>query len=317
MINLLTLFKNHFDTARISDDNLKKFAQDHLQRLLANNGLGQYTQTHVDTDATYKDYFTNITKEDTRFALQQAKTKIADTAFDEFKKIVSQKEGIVRGNFGIDSPEYQEFFPQGLTEYSVSTKANIETLMQRLADAFIKYQGVLGAGLVTIFTDIQTRYLTARNEQLQQIAITEASNSATAASRNALEMQLMKNILLLAMEFLGNPNRANDFFDQSIIRPNSAAEDGTINGDVLAGETVNIESQGITSNTKIKLRNKGTVMLIFGIVGDAITAATQVSVQPNKTVTLDASDLGNPSDGFLNVTNPDTTVAGGYEVVVF
>jgi hypothetical protein len=43
MINLETFFKNHFDTKEISDNNLKLFAEDHLQRITANNPGGIYS----------------------------------------------------------------------------------------------------------------------------------------------------------------------------------------------------------------------------------------------------------------------------------
>lgn len=38
MINLKTLFQNHYNTERISDDNLRKYTEVHIERLAANNG---------------------------------------------------------------------------------------------------------------------------------------------------------------------------------------------------------------------------------------------------------------------------------------
>ena len=37
MINMETLFKNHFNTNKISDDDIQKFAEINLQRMSANN----------------------------------------------------------------------------------------------------------------------------------------------------------------------------------------------------------------------------------------------------------------------------------------
>ena len=36
-MNLETFFKNHFNTSKISDDNIRKFTEIHLQRTSANN----------------------------------------------------------------------------------------------------------------------------------------------------------------------------------------------------------------------------------------------------------------------------------------
>ena len=37
MMNMETFFKNRFNTSKISDDNIRKFTEIHLQRTSANN----------------------------------------------------------------------------------------------------------------------------------------------------------------------------------------------------------------------------------------------------------------------------------------
>ena len=134
MINIRSIFKNHFNTARVTDDNLRKFANDHVARITANNGNGTYTQMLQITTQLAADYDKAIKEEDSIFATQQGNTVKTDQIIDTFKKTISQREGTIRGEFGVNSAEYQEFFPQGLTEYSTATKGNIETLLQRLLD---------------------------------------------------------------------------------------------------------------------------------------------------------------------------------------
>lgn len=60
MINLQIFFKNHFDTQFISDDNMRKFADNHLQRLVVNNPGGIYTPIITDTGIAI--YITKILK---------------------------------------------------------------------------------------------------------------------------------------------------------------------------------------------------------------------------------------------------------------
>ena len=154
MINLITLFKNHFDTKEISDDNMKKFAEVHLQRLTANNSGGDFTQMITDTTTAYTNYYGSITDEDTKFAVQQGLTVTMNNIMESFKNAVSQKEGLVRGNFGKDSPEYQEFSPLGVTEYRSGTLANIEVLMDRFSKAAAAHVAVLGVPFQTEFQAI-------------------------------------------------------------------------------------------------------------------------------------------------------------------
>ncbi len=318
MINIRSIFKNHFSTARISDDNFRKFANDHVARITANNKNGQYTQMLQLTTQLAVDYDTLIKQEDSTFATQQGNTIKTDQITEQFKKTVSQKEGTVRGEFGVDSPEYQEFFPNGLTEYSTATRANIETLLQRLIDKSQKYANILGNNLYNIFVTLQTQYQTARNEQLIVIGNVDMLKSQVTTAREALEKQIMINILTLAIEFLDNPDRADDFFDQSIIRPKQSKDDGTVEESIAADAIQNIESKGIKDTSEITFENKGIIPLHLGRYEDAISydANIGVVVNPNQKITIKAIGLGDTGNDYLNVKNLSPTTNGDYAYLI-
>lgn len=220
MIDLRKLFKNHFDTDKISDDNIKKFAEIHLERLSANNGTAQFTTMITATTAAFTAYFGAMTNEDTKFAIQQGLTITMNNIVENFKKFVSQKEGIVRGNFSKTSPEYQEFFPQGVTEYSNANLANIETLITRFVAASERHNTTLGAALQTDAENYLTGFKNARKAQLEKIGEVSAQKTATSTTRDGIENELMKNVHLIASMFIGDVDRCMDFFDQSFIRSN-------------------------------------------------------------------------------------------------
>ena len=152
--------------------------------------------------------------EDAKFVIQQSHTKNMNAVFEEFKKTVSQKEGTVRSNWNVDSPTYQEFFPLGVTEYSTSTLANVELLMYRMVTASKAHEKELDEAFINF---IQARFISARTAQLQKKGQVSESKDATASKRDNLERQLMKNLLTFAIEYMGNPDRGIDFFDQSFI----------------------------------------------------------------------------------------------------
>lgn len=220
MFNLISFFDNFFEAARISDDNLKKFVQDHLARLAANNGGGDFTTILNDMTLAYTGYFGKITDTDLAKAVQQSLTMSADNLITTFKKTVSQKEGAIKSQYGADSPTYQEFFPYGLTEYSKATKANVETLMTRMVSSCTAHVADLGAAMVALFANIQSNYVTARTLQLSKIAEVSTDISDKHATRDVVELQLCRNVHYIGYSFPGNADRCMDFFDQSIIRPN-------------------------------------------------------------------------------------------------
>jgi hypothetical protein len=225
MMDLKRLFKNHFDTKEISDDNLKKFAEVHLERLSANNGTAQFTTMITATTAAYTAYFGAMTNEDTKFAIQQGLTVTMNNIFENFKKFVSRKAGTIQGQFGKESPEYQEFFPLGLTEYSNATLANIETLMSRFVAAAERHSAELGANIQTDAETFLTNYKAARKAQLEKIGEVSAQKSTTSTSRDGIENELMRNVHLIASMFIGNVDRCMDFFDQSFIRGSETDEE--------------------------------------------------------------------------------------------
>jgi hypothetical protein len=225
MMNMETFFKNHFNTKEISDENMRKFAEIHLQRLAAKNGGGEFTTMITDTTTAYTNYFGSITNEDTKFAVQQGLTIAVNNAVENFKKAVSQKEGIVRGNFGKDSREYQEFFPLGITEYSKATLQNVQMLMERFLAAANRYTVQLGGALATEFQGYLTAFTTARTSQLLKLG--EVADAKTDASfkRDDVENELMKNVHLIGAMYVGDINTCMDFFDQSFVRDSSNNDD--------------------------------------------------------------------------------------------
>ncbi|MBK7499660.1 MAG: hypothetical protein IPI19_11280, partial [Ignavibacteriales bacterium] len=225
MMDLRRLFKNHFDTKEISDDNMKKFAEVHLERLSANNGTAQFTAMITSTTAAYTAYFGSITNEDTKFAIQQGLTVTMNNIVENFKNFASQKEGIVFGNFSKTSAEYQEFYPNGVSEYRQANLANIETLMTRFFAAAERHNAALGSAMQSDAENFLTDFKAARKAQLEKIGEVSAQKSTTSTNSDGIENELMKNVHLIASMFIGDVERCMDFFDQSFIRGSETADE--------------------------------------------------------------------------------------------
>jgi len=161
MISLENIFKNHFDSARISDDNLAKFAQDHLARLRAAQNHA-FDDLMAETESVYLAYAGSVSGEDLRTVQRISATRSTDDLLQDFKAEVSRQEGLIRSLFGKDTPEYLLFFPQGATEYANAVKANVQTLMDRMAD-------LMQAHAQTILPDVVSRFVTLRNDYVRQL----------------------------------------------------------------------------------------------------------------------------------------------------
>ncbi|MFN0081409.1 MAG: hypothetical protein ACKVOM_02740 [Ferruginibacter sp.] len=317
MLDLRNFLKNHFDTQQVSDDNLRKFAEDHLQRLAANNPNGLYDNLLTATQPLYDTFHQIIKQEDQTYTQQQGKTLAADAILAEFVTMVSRKEGAVRSEYGKDSPEYQEFFPLGLNEYHQISKANAEMLMDRMVAAGQRYVTTLGQNFVAIFSDIMQKYIAVRQTQLQMIGKVGSLKSDAENARLELSQQLMRNLLIICANHVGNTGRLDDFFDQTIVRRTNAKNDGSQEVTVPANSIKNIESQGIVPTTEINIKNTGNVPLRFGMSQDdsSLLAGVGTIVNGGNNVITTASVLGIQYGGFLNVENVNGS-GGNCEVLL-
>ena len=222
MLDLSLLFKNHFGTRLISDNNIRKFSDIHLQRLIANNSGGKLDQIITETQNAYDQYFGSIKEEDQSFAVQQGLTISVYKVLNEFKRFVSSSEGLVRAQFGKKSAEYQEFIPYGLKEYWHLNLTKAESTMERFYQATEKYKTVFGDSLKNLAQSLLAEFREARQNQLNKKGEVSQKKVATGDNRRVLEIQLMKNLHYLGYLYPGDENKCEVFFDQSFLRKKSA-----------------------------------------------------------------------------------------------
>ena len=218
MLNLNTLYKNHFGSRKISDDKLRKFAEINLERLKANNGGGELDQLIADTTAALQMYEAAITDEDVKYAKQQGLTIKVKNILKDFKELISRGEGIIRGQFGKKVAEYQEFFPYQKDEYWQCSLKNADLLMDRFLKAAEKYAPQIGDDLKNKLQAMLTDFKSAREEQLLKKAEVTDGKTTTSKRRKELEIQLMKNLYYIGYLYPGNIDKCNNFFDQSFLR---------------------------------------------------------------------------------------------------
>jgi len=225
MKNLRTYFKVIFDSPKISDDNLRKFAEIHLQRLSAGNPGGIFTALITATTGAYQAYFGAIVDEATRAAIQKGMTLKMNNALDAFLEAARRQEGRIRAEYDKESAVYAEFYPQGLNEYNQASLADVEALMLRYAQAAERHVALLGQNFVDTFKDFHAKFTAVRTAQLLAIGGVKAEKTDTRGNRDALEDQLMDNLFTLAMKFKRDADAGMAYFDQSFLRDTDAAEE--------------------------------------------------------------------------------------------
>ena len=97
----------------------------------------------------------------------------------------------------------------------------------------------------------------------------------------------------------------------------SQAGEEPVEGPVGGGLTAHVLSMNFEPDTQLKLESTGTTDLMFCITTDEVTSCPAgVQVNAGESVTVSASDLGDPANMYLNVTNLDPDVEGSYKVTI-
>lgn len=221
MIDFDILFKNHLAGRLISDNNIRKFAEVHLERLSSNNGGGEFTQLIADTQNAYNGYFGSMVDEDKNYAIQQGLTISVQKVMKEFKQFVSRSEGLIRAQFDKKSPEYQEFIPYKMKEYWHLNLTNAESVMERFYKAAERHTAEFGDGIKNLAQTLLTEFKEARSNQLKKKGEVASRKSSTKERRKNLELQLIRNIHYIGYLYPADIKKCNSFFDQSFLRKKS------------------------------------------------------------------------------------------------
>lgn len=227
MINIQRFFENHLSNREISAEELRQFTEDHLGRLAAIAGApAAIAALSVPTRAAYEEFDAKLSARTTLLANQTGGTITKDEALQLIRSTVRQREGRIRDKFAKTSAAYKEFFPLGLSEINKARTGQIVAILDRLINAATRHEGDLGGPeLKAEFTNLKAIYSNAREGQVDAKGALAQVRADVATSRTTLELQLGRNILAIASQHLGQPERAKDYFNQSLLEDPTRSQD--------------------------------------------------------------------------------------------
>lgn len=238
-------FRILFLTKNISRDNLKQFAEDHIQRLTVNNPGGIFTSLLVNVTNAYTSFFGDLSHTAIAGAVQKARTAGMSNSKDKAIQFIRDAHGLITYTFR-DTPEIiSTFYPHGMDEYTHSDLGNAELIINRFIQAATDNSGVLPVNFVGDITNLRNVFVANRTTQLLQKGTLSADRSHIVGTQEGLCIELTRNVLLIAAHFVGHESKAHVYFDQGIIDPHHASKVLLqVRLDIPAGETVNIPHPG-------------------------------------------------------------------------
>ena len=218
MIAIDRLFEKHLSNRQISAEELRQFAEDHRGKLATLvSPPAVIAALAAPTEAAFEAFDAKLSARTILQATQAGGTISKIEARQLIRSTVRQREARIRDKLTKGSAAYTEFFPQGLVEIGQARHGQITGILDRLITAADKHKAALGPELLTEFTALKANYISARDGQVEAKGDLAQARAELAAARSVLELQLGRNILAIASHHLGHPERAVDYFTQSLL----------------------------------------------------------------------------------------------------
>lgn len=221
MRDLHTYLTNPFNDANISMDELVAFGTDHLARLIANNPAAVFAPRITATTTALTGVGGAFTDDKTMLALRKSKKLAKQTFRDALPVAIGKIYGVVLGKFGDGTAGMMECFPQGRGVFGSCTDGALAGELQTLINGVTDQQAALGAQVVTDATALLTNW-----NAVFQTSETSTGNKSTSqglkhTARAALQLELFKNLLTLALNFPDQPDQLNIYMQQSLLAPHT------------------------------------------------------------------------------------------------
>jgi hypothetical protein len=201
MTDLHKFFLNPFDDPSLGIDDLLAFATDHQQRLTANNPGGTYAARITATATALTAVNTAFADDQTKLALRKGRKLAKDNFRKGLLTSITKIHGAVVAKYGPKGAEVTVCLPQGRGVFNRCTDDQLGTHLQVLINGVTTYQTALGAPLLADATALLTGWNAVYTVSESASGAKATSQAAKKAAREALQLELFKNLLTLVLPY--------------------------------------------------------------------------------------------------------------------
>ncbi len=315
-------FENPYENRNFSRESFRKYVDNHLYILQQAKAKGEPVGDIIDdTKPLLEEYTLAVKQINSGKATRTARTFTVDQCIEKFKKLITQREGLIRNKFGKSSEAYLEFFPKGLSQFSSVTKKNIDELFDQVIKGSNTYKPELGPELEQEFTDCYHTYKVALDSQEGKKGDVDISVKDIETITTKLARQLTINVHKLAILYIDNPGYAKTFFTNSLLRKKSKSKqtNGTsdtytvtipANATKEAGFAFSVDKTMLFSNVGSE------AVLVYGAATvDAPLSPTAIELLSGEEKEITATQLGAPANRFILMMNKSVAAEAEVEIL--
>lgn len=239
MRQLISFFKNPFDSKSISLAELCSFTTDTVGNLQADNPSGVHDARITAITSAYGGvetcHGTDLAKLGTRKARKTAKNLFRESLAASTERI----EISLKAAFGTRAAEVQQAFPSGRTAFRRSTDDLLGTALSVMNGVVVANAASLPPAIVTLSADLLTNWTTLHTQSETASAEKSYTEMDKRAARQALQFQLYLTLVHLQATYPLQTAKLEQYMKQHLIADHPATKE-----EEDAGEEEALEPEG-------------------------------------------------------------------------
>ncbi len=217
MKDLHSYLANPFGKPSYGLGKLLAFTTHHLEGVRKNNAGGIYDGRIAATSAALQAVDNAFADDENKLGHRKG-SKLAKRTFRKSLPAGIGKIYVaLAAKFGERVPVLKEFFGSGRSKFIKCRDEMLDEELSVLVDALTAHQAELGPDLLSAAQDLQTCWRAILADSESSTGAKNAAIHAKKTARAALEMELFRNLLALAQQFAGEPEKLDVFMQQSLL----------------------------------------------------------------------------------------------------
>ena len=222
MLRIDRFFENLFDSNKISDSALHNFGTVHVQCMEASNPDGHLTPLIETTKGILAAFLDGGSEDLTKLGALKARTMTKYEFRAALPQALGRIHGMVTATFGTKGPEVAECFPEGRRIFLQCRNAVRKEKLQALVTALASHTPPLPPAAAASATELLETWTALCEVQGVAKGEKKAVRATCKEMRSALEVELFRNVLTIALLHLGDGSKAPLYFPQELLRPRAA-----------------------------------------------------------------------------------------------
>jgi hypothetical protein len=229
MIRFDRFFRNPFDDDGISLDELSAYTTDNLGRMIANNPGAFLNARITATTVAFTALETCVDDDQAKLGLRKARVMLKDQYRTTLPGHLEYIEAAIRATYkGAADAPVLECFPQGRTIFAKCTddhlNNHLSTLVTQLT-ALTVPNGPMPNSALGDAGGLQSTWLALYGASESSSANKTATEEGKRTTRTALQLELFRNLLFLALTFPKEPEKAALYMRQSLLEDHPSEEE--------------------------------------------------------------------------------------------